>query len=223
MAYSGQYQAYADAVDAVSVDGEEYDERLNTSGNVQSDILSTVDSALGADDLDAVDDNADDATSGSNVRVIVRVRPLLDGELNSNHQSSLIHINHERVRVNANDGAAERISATSLSTGHLSIGVKESSTVHQFRFDAILTPQHNQLDVYEAGRVAKMLQALLKGYNGTIFAYGMTGSGKVSTERETRGREEAHSRGRNLLIRMRLPSHFISSLSFLIVCFLSVL
>jgi hypothetical protein len=43
----------------------------------------------------------------------------------------------------------------------MNVAVKDA--LHDFSFDAVLTPQHTQVDVYEAGQVERMLRALLKG------------------------------------------------------------
>lgn len=49
-----------------------------------------------------------------------------------------------------------------------------------FTFDHVFTPTVNQAEVYDV--VAKPIVAdVLNGYNGTIFAYGQTSSGKTYT------------------------------------------
>lgn len=49
-----------------------------------------------------------------------------------------------------------------------------------FNFDHVVQPKATQLEVYEI--VAKPIVAdVLNGYNGTIFAYGQTSSGKTFT------------------------------------------
>ena len=146
-----------------------------------------LDDGLGASVSEFDDPSASETEPvvGSNVRVVVRVRPLLSGELTAAHSTSLLRIDGEIPNVQAaaptnseGDGLEESPSharnsrARDWSSGHISIGVKE--THHAFKFDAILTPHHHQTDVYEAGHVERMLQALLKGFNSTIFAYGQT-------------------------------------------------
>jgi hypothetical protein len=125
--------------------------------------------ALDGNEEAETDEELDAAVGGSNVRVIVRVRPLLEHEVQSAHSCSLLHIGNERVRAAHSDAAGA--SASSLSTGHISVQAKES--VHRFSFDAVLTPQHTQRDVFEAGKVGRMLHALLKGYHGTIFGWSL--------------------------------------------------
>lgn len=139
-----------------------------------------IDAIIG-EDVDG-DGDGDVSPVGSNVRVIVRVRPFLPHELSSGtHTSNLIRIDDRPIDVHATsnsneprdeDGERHAASTTTMTNGQISIGIKESE--HAFTFDAVLTPQQSQLDVYEAGNVERMLKALLKGYHATIFAYGQT-------------------------------------------------
>ena len=49
-----------------------------------------------------------------------------------------------------------------------------------FGFDTVFAPEARQMDVYN--RVARpIVDNVLEGYNGTIFAYGQTGTGKTFT------------------------------------------
>ncbi|KAM3163722.1 Kinesin-like protein [Lachancea thermotolerans] len=55
----------------------------------------------------------------------------------------------------------------------------------EFWFDKVFSPQTNNYGVYE--EIGKpMIDKLFQGYNATIFAYGMTGSGKTFTMSGTR-------------------------------------
>ncbi|CUS20397.1 LAQU0S01e05688g1_1 [Lachancea quebecensis] len=55
----------------------------------------------------------------------------------------------------------------------------------EFWFDKVFPPQTNNYGVYE--EIGKpMIDKLFQGYNATIFAYGMTGSGKTFTMSGTR-------------------------------------
>lgn len=49
-----------------------------------------------------------------------------------------------------------------------------------FKFDKVLGPEATQADVYGAA-VKPIVEAVMKGYNGTIMAYGQTGAGKTYT------------------------------------------
>ena len=49
-----------------------------------------------------------------------------------------------------------------------------------FSFDEVIDPQSTQQSVYESGAF-QLIESLMEGYNGTIFAYGQTSSGKTHT------------------------------------------
>ena len=49
-----------------------------------------------------------------------------------------------------------------------------------FTFDAVYGPDTVQANLYQA-TVNPVVESVLEGYNGTIFAYGQTGTGKTFT------------------------------------------
>lgn len=49
-----------------------------------------------------------------------------------------------------------------------------------FTFDRVFPPTTTQLEIYEDVGLP-IVQDVLQGYNGTIFAYGQTSSGKTFT------------------------------------------
>lgn len=61
-----------------------------------------------------------------------------------------------------------------------SIIIKKDGGTQQFTFDAIFAPDSTQEQVYEDA-ARPVLDSVLDGYNGTIFAYGQTGTGKTHT------------------------------------------
>jgi kinesin family protein 3/17 len=50
----------------------------------------------------------------------------------------------------------------------------------QFTFDVVYDWTANQPEIYEETS-ASIISNVLEGYNGTIFAYGQTGTGKTHT------------------------------------------
>ncbi len=57
---------------------------------------------------------------------------------------------------------------------------RDSGGEHNFRFDRIFKPDSSQPSIYDY--VGKgTLDDVLNGYNGTIFCYGQSGSGKTYT------------------------------------------
>ena len=81
-----------------------------------------------------------------------------DKELDNDHR--------EIVRVNETTGSIDvRLSQTS-----------SDDTSKTFTFDYVFGPHSKQVDIYNL--VARpIVDAVLEGYNGTIFAYGQTGTG----------------------------------------------
>jgi len=98
-----------------------------------------------------------------NVKVVVRCRPLNDTEKKNKCAKS---VNVDTVR--------RCISVKNPAEGAGDEPPKE------FTFDVVFGPDSKQVDVYnECAR--KIVDSVLEGYNGTIFAYGQTGTGKTFT------------------------------------------
>ncbi|XP_065858060.1 kinesin-like protein KIN-UA isoform X2 [Euphorbia lathyris] len=77
-----------------------------------------------------------------------------------------------------------------------------------YEFDEVLTERSSQKRVYEA--VAKpVVESVLDGYNGTIMAYGQTGTGKTYTLGRL-GEEDTAARG----IMVRAMEHILADVSF---------
>jgi hypothetical protein len=56
-------------------------------------------------------------------------------------------------------------------------GAEASKT---FAFDAVFSEKSSQRHIYDIC-AAPVVQSVLEGYNGTVFCYGQTGAGKVSS------------------------------------------
>ena len=96
--------------------------------------------------------------SGAAVRVHCRVRP--GNKIEDKHGGK------NCVRTNGEQG-------------QISVKQREHGE-HTFTFDTVFGPESTQAQVYE--QVGKpVVEAVLEGYNATIFAYGQTGSGKTHT------------------------------------------
>lgn len=93
------------------------------------------------------------------VRVVVRVRPLNDNE-RAKSCSSIIDVDHSDSQV--------------------SIFSSRSVPPKTFAFDAVYGPTSQQQQIYDE-TAFPLVESVLEGYNGTIFAYGQTGCGKTFT------------------------------------------
>jgi len=97
-----------------------------------------------------------------NVRVIVRCRPMNSKE---EEMGTKMAVKVDEVR------------------GSITVAnpAKNSSDPPKvFTFDRVFAPECKQTDVYNDG-ARPFVESVLEGYNGTIFAYGQTGTGKTFT------------------------------------------
>ncbi|CAF99078.1 unnamed protein product, partial [Tetraodon nigroviridis] len=96
-----------------------------------------------------------------NVKVVVRCRPLNQKEvLMGFKQSVVVDEIRGTVTVNKLENPQE--------------------PPKTFTFDTVFGPDSKQLDVYNL-TARPIIESVLEGYNGTIFAYGQTGTGKTFT------------------------------------------
>ncbi|XP_075888977.1 kinesin-like protein KIF3A isoform X1 [Nelusetta ayraudi] len=96
-----------------------------------------------------------------NVKVVVRCRPLNQKEkMMGNKQAVVVDEIRGTVTVNKLDASQE--------------------PPKMFTFDTVFGPDSKQLDVYNL-TARPIIDSVLEGYNGTIFAYGQTGTGKTYT------------------------------------------
>ena len=98
-----------------------------------------------------------------NVQVVVRCRPLFRKEITEN-RNRIVEMDVTRRQVSLRNPKA----------------TTEESETKNFTFDKIFDWKCAQKDVYD-GAAARIVDASIEGYNGTIFCYGQTGTGKTHT------------------------------------------
>ncbi|KAJ8023469.1 Kinesin-like protein KIF18A [Holothuria leucospilota] len=117
--------------------------------------------------------------TNSNVRVVVRVRPLNAQEVEKN-SSSIIHVLDENVLIF--DPKSED-SPNNFYRGkrvrHRNLLQKKSRDM-RFAFDHIFDANSSQEYVYEK-TTKSIVDSILNGFNASVFAYGATGAGKTHT------------------------------------------
>ncbi|KAL2539789.1 Armadillo repeat-containing kinesin-like protein 3 [Abeliophyllum distichum] len=114
----------------------------------------------------------DTDSESERVRVAVRLRPRNSGELSDADYSDCVELQPElkRLKLRKNNWSSE-----------------------SFKFDEVFSESSSQKRVYEV--VAKpVVESVLDGYNGTIMAYGQTGTGKTYTLGSL-GKDDASERG----------------------------
>ncbi|XP_026543398.1 kinesin-like protein KIF3A [Notechis scutatus] len=103
----------------------------------------------------------DKPDNSDNVKVVVRCRPLNEREKTMCYKMA---VNVDEMR------------------GTITVHKTDSSNEppKTFTFDTVFGPESKQLDVYNL-TARPIIDSVLEGYNGTIFAYGQTGTGKTFT------------------------------------------
>ncbi|KAE9033406.1 Kinesin-II subunit [Phytophthora rubi] len=102
------------------------------------------------------------ASKSESVRVCVRIRPLSTKEIQDG-RTYIVHAKPAQGEISlANPEADDR------------------EPPKKFTFDAAIPPESSQQDVY-AQAATDIVESVVNGFNGTIFAYGQTGAGKSHT------------------------------------------
>ncbi|CAG9465541.1 unnamed protein product [Pedinophyceae sp. YPF-701] len=115
-----------------------------------------------------------DGESGANFKVVIRVRPPLERELNNYRefqQCVLVEDSQKMVTI------SENLQALLDPSSGLDPGM---FATYRFTFDRVFDQDTTQQVVYEmAARPA--VHSTLQGYNAAVIAYGQTGTGKTYT------------------------------------------
>ena len=117
------------------------------------------------------------------VKVVVRCRPLFGKEI-AEKRKRIVTIDQKSGSIALENPKGERhgdragMSGASSGPGGGSSDGRDS--VRQFTFDMVFDESTPQYGVYEAA-AKPIVDSVLEGYNGTIFAYGQTGTGKTHT------------------------------------------
>ncbi|XP_063815148.1 kinesin-like protein KIF3B [Pseudophryne corroboree] len=109
--------------------------------------------------------------SSESVRVVVRCRPMNSKELSAGYEKVVnVDVKLGQVAVRIQKGASNDLPKT-------------------FTFDAVYDSNSKQVELYDE-TFRPLVDSVLLGFNGTIFAYGQTGTGKTFTMEGLRGDPE---------------------------------
>eukprot|EP00126_Sphaerothecum_destruens_P001018 Sdes_comp12227_c0_seq1m2964 len=104
-----------------------------------------------------------ESEKSDSVKVVVRVRPFNEKEIKDGHKFI--------TQVDSRNNSISLINPNPKS---------EIDAKRTFTFDATFDEKSTQVEVYSS--VARpIVESCIEGYNGTIFAYGQTGTGKTFT------------------------------------------
>ncbi|KAG4305732.1 hypothetical protein PORY_000642 [Pneumocystis oryctolagi] len=104
-----------------------------------------------------------------NIRVLCRVRPLLEHEKAENGLADIKYPDESK------EGKEIEITGQTTESSLGSVHTKS----YPFSFDKVFSPRCSNDEIFD--EISQLVQSALDGYNVCIFAYGQTGSGKTYT------------------------------------------
>nr|XP_027197880.1 kinesin-like protein KIF18A [Dermatophagoides pteronyssinus] len=125
------------------------------------------------------DNGSTTASNNDRIKVCVRVRPLKPIELETNTKSIIDVIDKSLLVFDPYIYDEDNNQYEYHGKRYKEIGKKANKNL-QFNFDRVFNDEENNLSVYTE-TTKDMVEALLAGYNCSVFAYGSTGSGKTHT------------------------------------------
>ncbi|KAG5485389.1 hypothetical protein LSCM4_06026 [Leishmania orientalis] len=120
----------------------------------------------------------DDVAINEGVGVVVRVRPLSTKERADARVRNCIHCMQDCIVI---DGCAHTRSSMHTSAAvPASQPTRATTRPYQFSVDQVFNTHASQIEVYEQS-CKRIVEGVFHGINGSILAYGATGSGKTHT------------------------------------------
>lgn len=119
-----------------------------------------------------------DDTSEISIKVIVRVRPPNERELQDNSRTVIEVVDDKMLIFDPKEQATPFFFHNVAQKGRDML--KKQNKQLQFIFDRVFDSTSTNTDVFE-GSTKSLINSLLDGYNCSVFAYGATGAGKTHT------------------------------------------
>ena len=121
----------------------------------------------------------DSASTNSNLKVFIRVRPPLPREKDKNYPfNPITYIESDNQTISLVEYIGNSIDE--YTKREELITNPNNYIYHRYKFDYIFDMNSSQKEVYNIA-ASPSLKSILDGYNSTIIAYGQTGSGKTYT------------------------------------------
>lgn len=117
-------------------------------------------------------------TSEISIKVIVRVRPHNERELQDNSRKIIEVVDDRMLIFDPKEDATPFFFHNVAQKGRDML--KKQNKQLQFIFDQVFDSISTNIDVFE-GSTKSLINSLLDGYNCSVFAYGATGAGKTHT------------------------------------------
>ena len=112
-----------------------------------------------------------------NFKVVIRVRPPLNRELQNGKFIPTIKITDNKKQITIHEYYYVKMNQDG---NNYQYDDPSTFTMHSFSFDRIYPPESSQQEVYDT-TARSAVTSILEGYNSTILAYGQTGTGKTYT------------------------------------------
>eukprot|EP00041_Stephanoeca_diplocostata_P020659 m.466997 g.466997 ORF g.466997 m.466997 type:complete len:1197 (-) comp21631_c0_seq6:406-3996(-) len=121
-------------------------------------------------------DSASDCSAGGtetkSFKVVLRIRPLTESERSKKHKRCVEAVSTTVAAITKPEKPAN--------------STRSKKSQYTFKYDLILGPQDTQESVF-ADAAESVVSSTLDGYNGTVIAYGQTGTGKTYTMEGAQG------------------------------------
>ena len=84
------------------------------------------------------------------------------------------------IRFRPCDRSEQQLAGLSLDPESGRVGLSTNETVHKFQFDNVFGEASTQQEVF-CSSTQPIIDSVMDGFNGCVFAFGQTGSGKTHT------------------------------------------
>ena len=119
-------------------------------------------------------------SAAESVKVVVRCRPISTKEINEKRRRIIdMDLKNGSITIE-NPKSGGSTGGNNANINNTGGGGSDTASSKQFTFDMVFDQTATQYGIYEAA-AKPIVDCVLEGYNGTIFAYGQTGTGKTHT------------------------------------------